>query len=91
MILAALVSGLIYPLFGHWAWNGISQLYQANASEGWLEQLGFVDFAGSTVVHSVGAWVGLATILVVGARRGRFSPDGLPHKNPRIQYAVFQY
>ena len=80
LILAALVSGLIYPLFGHWAWNGISQLYQANASEGWLEQLGFVDFAGSTVVHSIGAWVGLATILVVGARRGRFSPDGLSHK-----------
>ena len=65
-----LVSGLLYPVFGHWSWNGLDQ----STSAGWLGQLGFVDFAGSTVVHSVGGWVALAAVLVVGPRVGRFSP-----------------
>lgn len=63
-----IISGLIYPVFGHWAWNSLG----SKDSVGFLELLGFVDFAGSTVVHSVGGWVSLATILVVGARTGRF-------------------
>ena len=69
LAIASLISGIIYPLYGHWAWNG------ANGSglTGWLGQLGFVDFAGSTVVHSVGGWVSLAAFLVVGARRDRLS------------------
>lgn len=62
---AAMISALIYPIFGSWVWN----------DNGWLKQLGFVDFAGSTVVHSVGAWCALAGILVLGPRIGRFSPD----------------
>jgi Amt family ammonium transporter len=49
-------------------------------SQGWLEARGFIDFAGSTVVHSVGAWVALAAIMVVGPRRGRFTPEGKPVK-----------
>ena len=69
LVLAGFLSGLIYPLFGHWSWNGLA----AENTGGWLENLGFIDFAGSTVVHSVGAWFGLAAILVVGARQGRFS------------------
>ena len=69
LAIALLVSGLIYPLFGHWAWNGLDM----DASLGWLGQLGFVDFAGSTVVHSVGGWVALAAAIVVGPRIGRFS------------------
>lgn len=69
LLIAVLVSGLIYPLFGHWAWNGVEEGVDA----GWLSQLGFVDFAGSTVVHSTGAWVSLAALLVVGARKGRFA------------------
>ncbi|MCB0153886.1 MAG: ammonium transporter [Anaerolineae bacterium] len=71
VILALLVSALLYPVFGHWAWNGL------NSAEltGWLGQRGFVDFAGSTVVHSVGGWVSLATLLVIGSRAGRF-PTG---------------
>ncbi|MEQ8536126.1 MAG: ammonium transporter [Coleofasciculus sp. D1-CHI-01] len=73
LILAGLVSGLIYPLFGHWAWNGID----LDVSVGWLEQLGFVDFAGSTVVHSLGGWVSLASLMIIGSRTGRF-PDHLP-------------
>lgn len=69
LAVAALVSGLIYPLFGHWAWAGAF-----NASTpGWLAALGFVDFAGATVVHSLGGWVALAAVLVIGPRSGRFS------------------
>ena len=67
-----LVSGAIYPVFAHWAWNG----YGLSDSFGWLERLGFVDFAGSTVVHSVGGWVSLAAILTIGARTGRFDAAG---------------
>ena len=70
LIIATLVSGIIYPVFGHWAWN----------SDGWLKQLGFIDFAGSTVVHSVGAWVSLATLILIGARQGRFSPSRTVNK-----------
>ncbi|MBE9065571.1 ammonium transporter [Leptolyngbya cf. ectocarpi LEGE 11479] len=66
---ALLVSGFIYPVFGHWAWNGLDQ----GLKTGWLGQQGFIDFAGSTVVHSVGGWVSLAAVLVIGPRLGRFS------------------
>ncbi|MGB3789768.1 MAG: ammonium transporter [Phormidesmis sp.] len=72
LLLAVFISGIVYPLFGHWSWNGIAS---GNAG-GWLENIGFIDFAGSTVVHSVGAWFGLAVVLVVGARHGRFSGKG---------------
>ncbi len=58
-----IISGLIYPLAGHWAWN----------QDGWLAQLGFIDFAGSSVVHSVGGWVALAAVSILGPRLGRFS------------------
>ena len=66
--IAVLVSGAIYPVFAHWAWNS----YSLEDSRGWLENLGFVDLAGSSVVHSVGGWVSLAAVLVIGARTGRF-------------------
>lgn len=69
LAIAVLVSGFIYPIFGHWSWNGL----ESDNSFGWLGHLGFVDFAGSTVVHSVGGWVSLAAVLVVGPRMGRFS------------------
>lgn len=59
---------LIYPAFGHWAWGGA-----LGGEPGWLAGLGFVDFAGSTVVHSVGGWIALAAVLVVGPRAGRFT------------------
>jgi Amt family ammonium transporter len=63
---------IIYPLFGHWAWGSL----WLNDQEGWLESLGFMDFAGSTVVHSIGAWVALAAAIVVGPRIGKYSKDG---------------
>ncbi|MEL6930395.1 MAG: ammonium transporter, partial [Cyanobacteria bacterium J06600_6] len=69
--IAMLTSGIVYPIFGHWAWNGT-----AAQISGWLGKLGFVDYAGSTVVHSVGGWVSLAALLVVGSRTGRFSNRG---------------
>ena len=69
IIVAIIVSALIYPIFGHWAWN----------DNGWLKQLGFIDFAGSTVVHSLGAWIGLAGTLVLGPRLGKW-------KNGKIKY-----
>ena len=70
IIIAILVSSIVYPLFGHWAWN----------DGGWLKQLGFIDFAGSTVVHGVGALVSLATLVIVGSRQGRFDPSGKVRK-----------
>ena len=70
--IAILVSGLIYPLFAHWVWNGI----HTSESFGILHSFGFMDFAGSTVVHSLGGWVSLAVISVVGARTGRFTKSG---------------
>lgn len=65
LIYTVFITGLIYPVVGHWIWGG-----------GWLSQLGFHDFAGSTVVHSVGAWAGLVGTMILGARIGRFK-DGV--------------
>ena len=67
---ALVITGLIYPVFGSWVWN----------ADGWLAKLGFIDFAGSTVVHSVGAWCALAGVLVVGPRLGRFDKEGKPRE-----------
>jgi ammonium transporter len=78
ILIAAIVAGVTYPLFGHWVWNGLNWGQQT----GWLAARGFVDFAGSSVVHSVGGWTSLAVLLVVGARRGRFATDGSVQKIP---------
>ena len=69
-----IISALIYPVFGHWAWNGIQPSFISD-SAGWLNKIGFVDFAGSTVVHSVGGYVALAGVIILGARKGRFVQD----------------
>jgi len=68
--LSVAVSLVVYPVFGHWAWGNL--LVPDNHP--WLVERGFVDFAGSTVVHSVGAWVGITAAIVVGPRLGRFDP-----------------
>ncbi len=60
-----LMVGLIYPIAGHWIWGG-----------GWLAKLGMWDFAGSTVVHSVGGWAALAGAILLGARIGKYGKDG---------------
>ncbi|TGK33188.1 ammonium transporter [Leptospira gomenensis] len=70
----AVISSVIYPVFGHWVWG--KDLQQWEVTTGWLGKLGFVDFAGSTVVHSVGGWVGLAAMKIIGNRSGRYEEDG---------------
>lgn len=78
LIVVVVISMLIYPVFGHWAWHGLN----VGQATGWLARLGFVDFAGSSVVHSVGGWVTLAMLLLIGPRYGRFPPHGPPQKIP---------
>jgi Amt family ammonium transporter len=65
VVFSFVIVGIIYPVTGHWIWGG-----------GWLSGLGFWDFAGSTVVHSVGGWAALAGVIVLGPRIGKFSKDG---------------
>ena len=76
LIFSITITGLIYPVFGAWAWGGLFN------GSGWLEALGFIDFAGSTVVHSVGGWAALAGALVVGPRVGKYAEDGTPRDIP---------
>ena len=66
IIYSVFITGLIYPIFGSWAWGGLFN------GSGWLENLGFIDFAGSTVVHSVGGWAALAGAIVLGPRIGKY-------------------
>ncbi|MCB9248651.1 MAG: ammonium transporter [Ignavibacteriales bacterium] len=73
---SVVISAFIYPIFGSWAWGS---LYHGS---GWLEGLGFIDFAGSTVVHSVGGWAALAGAIVLGPRIGKFGKDGKPRAIP---------
>jgi Amt family ammonium transporter len=65
VIFSFILVALIYPVGGHWAWGG-----------GWLAGMGFLDFAGSTVVHSVGGWAALAGVVVLGPRIGKYTPTG---------------
>ncbi len=67
LIFVVFLSGIIYPLQGHWTWGG-SELGGVIA--------GFSDFAGSTIVHSVGGWAALAGVLILGARKGKYGKDG---------------
>ncbi len=70
-IFTVFLTGLIYPIVGAWTWGG-----------GWLNEMGFQDFAGSTIVHSTGGWAALAGALVVGPRLGKFRPDGSVKSTP---------
>ena len=73
IIITFLATGLFYPIVGHWSWAFNFE----NPAEkfGWLGQLGYLDFAGASVVHSVGGWIALSVLLVVGNRTGRFRDD----------------
>jgi Amt family ammonium transporter len=73
IIFSFILVGVIYPIGGHWAWGG-----------GWLSTLTvpFADFAGSTVVHSIGGWAGLAGVIVLGPRLGKFAADGTARAIP---------
>ena len=78
LVYSVLVSALVYPVSGHWMWGGLA----GDASQGWLEALGFHDFAGSTVVHSVGGWIALAGAIALGPRLGKYRPDGKANPIP---------
>ncbi|HJN07393.1 MAG: ammonium transporter [Pirellulaceae bacterium] len=82
------ITVIVYPIFGSWAWGGLLD------GGGWLEDWGFYDFAGSTVVHSVGGWCALAGAIVLGPRLGKYSKDGktqaIPgHNIPLAALGVF--
>ena len=76
LIGALIITGLIYPVFGSWAWGSHYD------GSGWLAKMGFIDFAGSTVVHSVGGWIALAGIIILGPRLGRFTEQGTARTIP---------
>ena len=65
LIFVVVLSAVIYPVQASWVWGG-----------GWLNELGFVDFAGSTLVHSVGGWCALTGAIILGARKGKYTADG---------------
>ena len=88
LLYSVAISAFIYPVFGSWAWGGLFH------GKGWLEKLGFIDFAGSTVVHSIGGWAALAGAIVLGPRIGKFTADGKPkaipgHNIPLATLGVF--
>ncbi|RCW54916.1 MULTISPECIES: ammonium transporter [Halanaerobium] len=68
---SVVITAFIYPVVGHWIWGG-----------GWLAEMGLVDFAGSTVVHSVGGWAALAGAIVLGPRIGKYNKDGSANALP---------
>jgi Amt family ammonium transporter len=73
-----IVSAIVYPISGHWMWGSLA----GEASQGWIEALGFHDFAGSTVVHSVGGWIALAGAIALGPRIGKYHANGKPNPIP---------
>jgi len=88
LIYSAVVCAFIYPIFGSWAWGSLLN------GNGWLEKLGFIDFAGSTVVHSIGGWAALAGAIVLGPRIGKYGKNGevraIPgHNIPLAALGVF--
>ncbi len=83
LIYSFIISATIYPLVGHWIWGG-----------GWLANLNFADFAGSTVVHSVGGWAAFIGTVILGPRIGKFKRDGssnviVGHSIPLASLGVF--
>ncbi|APF18898.1 ammonium transporter [Caldithrix abyssi] len=76
------ISAFIYPVFGSWVWGSLLD------GAGWLEKLGFIDFAGSTVVHSIGGWLALAGAIMVGPRIGKYAPDGKAQAIPGHNIAL---
>ncbi len=88
LIYSAVLCAFIYPVFGSWAWGSLLN------GNGWLEGMGFIDFAGSTVVHSVGGWAALAGAMVLGPRLGKYGSKGevraIPgHNLPMATIGVF--
>jgi len=84
ILVSVFICGLIYPVYGHWVWGSAGDAIDANTwteTLGWLEAMGFRDYAGSAVVHAVGGWCALAGVIVLGSRMGRFTSDGDDEKS----------
>jgi len=71
IVFSFLLTLIVYPIVGHWIWGG-----------GFLSEMGMLDFAGGTVVHSVGGWAGLAGVIILGPRVGKYTKDGKVHPIP---------
>jgi len=71
MAFVVVLTGILYPIQGSWTWGA-----------GWLSEMGFSDFAGSTIVHSVGGWCAVTGAIILGARKGKFSATGAVHPMP---------
>ncbi len=71
LIFVVVLTGFLYPIQGSWTWGA-----------GWLSEMGFSDFAGSTIVHSVGGWAALTGAIILGARKGKYGPDGRVNAMP---------
>ncbi len=82
LVYSVAITAFIYPVFGSWAWNALF------SGGGWLEGKGFLDFAGSTVVHSVGGWLALAGAIVLGPRIGKYGADGKARAIPGHNMAL---
>ena len=88
LVITFILCSFIYPVVGHWVWGSAA----GKGSGGWLERMGFIDFAGCTVVHSVGGWVSLAAVIIIGPRIGRFNKDSVTihgHDFPIVTLGVF--
>ena len=88
LVFSVVCTAVIYPIQGAWSWGSLWH------GSGWLENLGFIDFAGSTVVHGVGGWAALAGAIVLGPRRGKYNADGsmnalVGHNMPMATLGVF--
>ncbi|MCA9059290.1 MAG: ammonium transporter [Planctomycetaceae bacterium] len=99
LVYSIAITVIVYPIFGGWCWNGlvgattVNEAGETIGGAGWLESKGFLDFAGSTVVHSIGGWCALAGAIVIGARRGKYragKPMPIPgHSIPLAALGVF--
>ncbi len=94
LVYSIFICGLIYPISGHWFWGGLFGGGENGFANGFMWDMGFLDFAGSTVVHSCGAWIALAGAITLGARTGKYGPDGkskaIPgHNIPLAALGVF--
>lgn len=84
IVVTVIMAVMIYPVCGHWIWG----IDSAGNPSGWLGRFGFIDFAGSTVVHSVAGWCSFAAVMIIGPRLGRFGKMGKPIDGQNLPIAV---
>ncbi|VAW79922.1 Ammonium transporter [hydrothermal vent metagenome] len=90
LVAVVVITAFIYPIFGSWVWGSLDP----KQGMGWLRSIGFIDFAGASVVHSLGGWCALAGVIVLGPRLGKYDPEGKPryiagHNLPMVALGGF--